>query len=171
MTLLVALVIAVPLAVSGAGFASFLLLRADFGLLVWAFVPLAGLLLVVGALGVALGRAAGESGTNKRIGMVYSPEPMDGRDRQQEIEDLEAKIGELDRITDSLDEVSDEELIGALDRAVELVGEINAGIEAGLHSAGGELREVGTLLGQVDFGSFDSALEEAEERGPDDRES
>jgi hypothetical protein len=95
-------------------------------------------------------------------GMVYSPLLMEDRGREQE--DLEAKVGELEKLTDSLNEVPDEELVETLDEAVELLGEINARIENRLDAAGEESREIGDLLGQVDFGPFDEALEEHEAR-------
>jgi hypothetical protein len=95
-------------------------------------------------------------------GIVYSPWPMEDRGREQE--ELEAKVGELERLTDSLNEVSDEELVETLGEAVELLGEINARIENRLDAAGEESREIGDLLGEVDFGPFDEALEEHEAR-------
>ena len=64
--------------------------------------------------------------------MVYSPFLME--DRSGERDDpgaLEAKVGELEKLADSLDDVPDEELVGALDEAVELLAEINTRIEAG----------------------------------------
>ena len=93
-------------------------------------------------------------------GMVYSPSLMEERGREQE--DLEAKVGELERLTDSLNEVSDEKLVGALGEAVELLADINTRIENRLDAAGEESREIGDLLGGVDFGPFDRALEEHE---------
>lgn len=45
--------------VAGAGVASFLLLRAGYGLLVGGLVPFAALIVVVVAVAVALGRAGG----------------------------------------------------------------------------------------------------------------
>jgi hypothetical protein len=47
---------------------------------------------------------------------------------------------------------------------VELLAEINARIEARLDTAGDESREIGALLGQVDFGSFDEAMEDHEHK-------
>jgi phosphoglycerate-specific signal transduction histidine kinase len=85
-------------------------------------------------------------------------------DRGREQEDLEAKVGELEKLTDSLNEVPDEELVETLDEAVELLGEINARIENRLDAAGEESREIGDLLGQVDFGPFDEAMEGHEHR-------
>jgi hypothetical protein len=95
-------------------------------------------------------------------GIVYSPLPMEERGREQE--DLQAKVGELERLTDSLNEVPDEELVDTLGEAVELLGEINARIEDRLDVAGEESREIGDVLGGVDFGPFDEALEEHEAR-------
>lgn len=97
--------------------------------------------------------------------MVYSPGPMEETGREQDnLESLEEKVGELEKVTDSLDEVPDEELVGTLNEAVELLAEINAGIEARLDTAGDESREIDALLGQVDFGPFDESLEDHERR-------
>jgi hypothetical protein len=83
--------------------------------------------------------------------MVYSPRLMEDREKQQEdLGGLEEKVGELEKLTDSLDEVPEDELVGTLNEAVELLAEINAGIEAS--------------LGQVDFGPFDEAMEDHEQR-------
>jgi hypothetical protein len=57
--MLFVLIGAVPLVVAGAGVASFLLLRAGYGLVVGALLPFAVSLLLVAILGAALGRAAG----------------------------------------------------------------------------------------------------------------
>jgi hypothetical protein len=90
---------------------------------------------------------------------------MEDREKQQhDLGALEEKVDELEKLTDSLDDVPEEELVGALGEAVELLAEINAGIEARLDAAGEESREVGTLLGQVDFGPFDEAMEDHEQR-------
>ena len=51
---------------------------------------------------------------------------------------------------------------GAAYRAVALLAEVNARIEAGLSETEGETRELGDLLEKVDFGPFDAALEELE---------
>ncbi len=58
-TMLFVLIGAVPLVVAGAGVASFLLLRADYGLVVGVLLPFAVSLLLVAMLSAALGRAAG----------------------------------------------------------------------------------------------------------------
>jgi len=90
---------------------------------------------------------------------------MEDREKQQEdLQGLEKKVGELEELTDSLDNVPEEELVGTLNEAVELLAEINAGIEARLHTAGDESREIGALLGEVDFGPFDEAMEDHEQR-------
>lgn len=62
-TLLLVMVLAVPIMVLVSGLISFLLLRMGFGVLVWAVLPFLGLLLLVAALGLILGRSAG--GGNK----------------------------------------------------------------------------------------------------------
>ncbi len=58
-TMLFVLIGAVPLLVAGAGVASFLLLRADYGLVLGALVPFAISLVLVAILSAALARAAG----------------------------------------------------------------------------------------------------------------
>ena len=58
-TMLFVLIGAVPLVVAGAGLASLLLLRADYGLVVGAVLPFAVSLLLVAILSAALSRAAG----------------------------------------------------------------------------------------------------------------
>ncbi len=58
-TMLFVLIGAVPLVVAGAGVASYLLLRADYGLVIGALLPFAVSLLLVAMLSAALGRAAG----------------------------------------------------------------------------------------------------------------
>jgi phosphoglycerate-specific signal transduction histidine kinase len=90
---------------------------------------------------------------------------MEDREKQQhDLGALEEKVDELEKLTDSLDEVPEEELVGTLGEAVELLAEINAGIEARLDIAGEKSHEVGSLLGQVDFGPFDEAMEDHEQR-------
>jgi hypothetical protein len=56
--LLFVLLVTVPLLVGSAGVASLLLLRAGYGMLVWGLVPFLVLLLLVGALAVAIGKAS-----------------------------------------------------------------------------------------------------------------
>jgi hypothetical protein len=67
--LLAVLVGVVPLAVLLAGVVAFLLLRAGFGILVWAILPFLGMLVLVAVLGVFLSRAAsvrGEAGDEQK---------------------------------------------------------------------------------------------------------
>ncbi len=58
LTLLIVLVAVVPLGVGVAGLASFLLLRAGYGILVWAGLPFLVLILAAAGLGILLGRTA-----------------------------------------------------------------------------------------------------------------
>ena len=56
---------------------------------------------------------------------------MEYRGETPDLEVLEGKLGELERLTDSLSSVPDEELVEKLNEAVKLPGEINARIEQG----------------------------------------
>ncbi|MCA1738932.1 MAG: hypothetical protein LC740_08960 [Actinobacteria bacterium] len=75
---------------------------------------------------------------------------------------LEERLAQLERLAEELEGIPDSEVVGVLDRAVALLAEVNARIEAGLSSAEGEAREIGDLLERVDFGPFDAALEDLE---------
>ena len=90
---------------------------------------------------------------------MYSPEPMEDR---KEMRELEEKVGELERLADSLGGVPDEKLVGTLNRVVELLREINARIEANLDAGADESREIGEIIDGLDLGPFDEALEEIE---------
>jgi hypothetical protein len=79
-----------------------------------------------------------------------------------ETPDLEEQVEELERLADALDTVPDEELVGTLGRAVELLREINSRIETRLAAAGAESREVGEIIERLDLGPFDEALGELE---------
>ena len=81
-----------------------------------------------------------------------------------DLQELDEKVVELERLADSLGGVPDEELVGSLNAAVELLAEINAGIEAWLDAAGAESQEIGGILEGVDFGPFDEALKDVERR-------
>ena len=63
---------AVPVVVGGAGLASFLLLRAGYGLLVGGLLPLLVAILIAAGLGAILGRAAG--GTSPEVERSNSSE-------------------------------------------------------------------------------------------------
>jgi hypothetical protein len=78
------------------------------------------------------------------------------------VEHLEERLAELEKLVKELEDVSESEVVGVLDRAVALLEEVNAGIEAGLLSVEGEARELGDLLERVDFGPFDAALRNLE---------
>jgi hypothetical protein len=86
---------------------------------------------------------------------------------RREASDLEEKVGELERIADALGGVPDEELVGRLDRAVELLKAINTRIEAELDAAEGESREVGEIVEGLDLGPFDEAIAEIERQERD----
>lgn len=96
--------------------------------------------------------------------MVYSPHPMKDRNETPNIEGLEERVEELEDLADALANAPDEELVEVLNRAVSLLGEVNAGIEAGIRSTNEETNGVGEVLGRTGFGDFDAALGELEER-------
>ena len=83
-------------------------------------------------------------------------------EREMDIGHLEERIAELEKLAEKLEGVPDAEVVGVLDRAVALLAEVNAHIEAGLLKAEDEARELGALLEKVDFGPFDAALEDLE---------
>jgi hypothetical protein len=93
--------------------------------------------------------------------MMYSPDSMDGG-RGSDIRRLEERLAELEKLAEELESVPDSGVVDVLDRAVALLAEVNAGIEAGLLEAEGEARELSDLLEKVDFGPFDAALEDLE---------
>lgn len=95
------------------------------------------------------------------MGVMYSSVSMND-EQSVELGRLEERLAELERIAEELEGVPDSEVVGVLDRAVALLAEVNARIEAGLSSAEGGAREIGDLLERVDFGSFDAALEDLE---------
>lgn len=80
------------------------------------------------------------------------------------MEELGAKVDELERLAGSLGDVPDEDLADTLADAVRVLGEINARIEARVEAAGEESREADSLLSGMDFGPFDEALEDLERR-------
>jgi hypothetical protein len=95
---------------------------------------------------------------------MYSAEPVEDR---KEIPELEEKVGELERLADSLGGVPDEELVGTLNRAVELLREINVRTEANLGAGVDESREIGAIIDGLDLGPFDETLTEIERQERD----
>ncbi len=83
--------------------------------------------------------------------------------REMDAGRLEERLSELEKLAEDLEGVPDSEVVGILDRAVALLAEVNARIEAGLSEAEGEARELGDLLEKIDFGPFDAALEDLED--------
>lgn len=86
-------------------------------------------------------------------------------------EGLERQVAELEGLSQRLSQAQDEELPGLLERAVELVDEINAGIEDRLAAASAESGEAEGLLDRVDFGPFDAALGSLERESPAEPEA
>jgi len=86
---------------------------------------------------------------------------MDGG-KEIDVRRLEERLSELEKLAEDLEGVPDSGVVDILNRAVALLAEVNAGVEAGLASAEGEARELGDLLEEIDFGSFDAALENLE---------
>ncbi len=80
------------------------------------------------------------------------------------MEELGAKVDELERLAGTLGDVPDEDLAEALAEAVRVLGEINARIEARIEASDGEVGEADSLLSGADFGPFDEALEDLERR-------
>jgi hypothetical protein len=87
---------------------------------------------------------------------------MEERRETPDLGVLEEKVGELERLADTLGSVPDEGLVGTLNRAVELLKEINARLEASVEAASDESREIGEIVAGLDLGPFDKALTELE---------
>jgi ABC-type Na+ efflux pump permease subunit len=77
-TLLFVLLGTVPIVVVVAGVVAFLLMRAGYGVLIWAVVPFLVSMLVIAGLGALLGRAAGGRRGPEDRG------PSEGRSRGQD---------------------------------------------------------------------------------------
>ena len=75
---------------------------------------------------------------------------------------LEERLSELEKLAEELEGVPDSGVVDILDRAVALLAELNARVEANLSEVEGEARELGDLLEEIDFGPFDAALESLE---------
>lgn len=86
------------------------------------------------------------------------------RQKAPAIEDIEGHVEELERISDSLTNAPDGEVVETLERAIHLLSEVNDGIEASLRSAGEETERLGTVLENVNFDAFDEVLGELEDR-------
>ncbi len=89
---------------------------------------------------------------------------MEDRSTKPDIEGLERRVEELENLADALANAPDEELVEVLDWTVNLLGEVNAGIEVGIRSADEGARELGEVLDRTNFGDFDAVLGEIEER-------
>ncbi len=98
-------------------------------------------------------------GEDRAAEMMYSPGPMSG---EAEIGRLEERLKELEKLAEELEGVPVSVVVDVLDRAVTLLAEVNARVEAGLASTKGEVRELGDLLEEIDFGPFDASLENLE---------
>ncbi len=98
--------------------------------------------------------------TTGRQGMMYSPWLMDVGREANNIERLEERLAELEKLTEKLEDASGSGVVDVLDRAVALLKDVNAHIEAGLLKSEGEAQELDDLLKKADFGPFDAALEE-----------
>ncbi len=94
---------------------------------------------------------------------MYSPGSMNGG-KEADIKLLEERLAELERLVEDLEGVSDAEVVDVLERAVALLSEVNARVEAGLAGDEVEAREIGDVLEKVNFGPFDAALEDLETR-------
>jgi hypothetical protein len=91
--------------------------------------------------------------------MMYSPGPMSG-EQETDIEHLEKRLAELETLAEELESAPDSTVVDVLDRAVALLAEVNAGIEAGLLKAEGETQMLGVLLEKIDFEPFEATLED-----------
>ena len=79
-----------------------------------------------------------------------------------DVRSLEERLSELEKLAEELEGVPDSEVVDVLGRAVALLAEVNARVEAGMASTEGEVRELGDLLEEIDFGQFDASLENLE---------
>ncbi|MGB3682688.1 MAG: hypothetical protein WA990_09415 [Rubrobacteraceae bacterium] len=91
---------------------------------------------------------------------------MQDRNETSNIEGLEERVEELEGLADALASAPDEELVEVLNRAVDLLGEVNEGIEAGIRSANEGPNGLDEVLNRTSLGDFDAALGEIEEREP-----
>lgn len=89
---------------------------------------------------------------------------MSNPNEKPDIASLEDRVGDLEGLADELANAPDEELVEALNRAVSLLGEVNADIEAGISAADDGLDGVSANLDRPGFGDFDVVLGEIEEQ-------
>lgn len=89
---------------------------------------------------------------------------MENRGEKPNIEGLEDRVEELEGLADDLANAPDEELVDVLNRAVNILGEVNADIEAGMRSADEGVSGIESALDGASFGDFDAALGDLEER-------
>jgi hypothetical protein len=82
--------------------------------------------------------------------------------KELDVRRLEERLSELEKLAEELEGAPDSGVVDILDRAVALLAEVNAGVEANLSEVEGEARELGDLLEEIDFGPFDAALESLE---------
>jgi hypothetical protein len=98
-------------------------------------------------------------------------EDSGGSSSSERTDELEERVAELERLGEELGRAPDAELSGLLERAVELLEEINSGIESRISAASQETGEAEGLLDRVDFGAFDAALGSMERESPGAGES
>ena len=91
-------------------------------------------------------------------------EDIDNRGEKTNVGGLEYRVEELEGLADDLANAPDEDLVKVLNRAVNLLGEVNADIEAGIRSADEGVSGIGAALDRTNFGDFDAALGDLEER-------
>jgi hypothetical protein len=87
-------------------------------------------------------------------------------EQETDIERLEKRLVELEKLAEELESAPDPEVVDVLDRAVALLAEVNTDIEAGLLKAESETRMLSDLLQKIDFEPFDVALDDLK-RPPD----
>ena len=107
-----------------------------------------------------MSRARIRDAADRAARMMYSPGPMDGG--EIDVRRLEERLSELEKLAEELESVPDSGVADILDRAVTLLAEMNSRVEAGLASTEGEVRKLGDLLEEIDFGPFDAVLENLE---------
>ena len=90
---------------------------------------------------------------------------MDKGGSREEMSRLEERLSELQRVAGELESVPDEQLSGELERALSLLGEINAELEEGISGVEDGQRETQRRLEGWDASEFDRQIEATEEPG------